>query len=453
MRRLRRQHSSTNGGSFIVRALVCAVGLGLLLPAAPAAAATVPGAPTITSVADVSTGQVNVSYSAPVDDGASPITGYEVTITGGASWLPCPVDPPGQCRVSGLTPGTSTTFRLRAINAIGTGPASAVATMTPLAPPGPDPDKPAVLPSPRVLARATFNAASNGLRVDWGSDRLGVGTLPMVTFNRDIPQKAPAERHLLVQARNDVTGATAFVAGAWGWVSNRKAVFRPKTYWPGNSTITVSSSLNGVVMGKKGSKWVVGAPSMNRSWSFRTARKLIVKVDGAKRRMTVSIDGKKVKTFGVSLGKNEWETRNGIKVIGGDKLADKTYTSQALNITDPNEQYSLDAKWNTRLTPTGEFIHAAPWAYGRIGRWNGSHGCTNMFEQDAKWIYDKTIPGDPVVYANTSGTYMEPWNGPGGLWNIPWERWLTRSALSSPNGVPVTTSPFIRTGPVTSASA
>ena len=26
---------------------------------------------------------------------------------------------------------------------------------------------------------------------------------------------------------------------------------------------------------------------------------------------------------------------------------------------------------------------------------------------------------------------MEPWNGPGGLWNIPWRAWLKKSAVNS----------------------
>ena len=440
------------------RALVVGAALAALvlpgLPAGPAAAATAPGAPLITTVTDAGAGQVVISYQAPLDDGGSPVTGYESSTTGGASWVPCTAGTAGQCTVAGLTPGTLTTFRLRALNALGAGPASAELSMTPVAQAGPDPDRPATLPTPHVNARATFDAASNGLRADWGSERLGVGTLPSITFSRDIPSKAPVERHLLVQAHNDLTGETSFVAGAWGWVSNRKVIFRPKAYWPGNSTITVTSSLNGVVMGQqKNGTWVVGAPTLNRSWTFRTARRLIAKVDGAKHVMTVTINGKKVKTFGVSLGQKDWESRNGVKVISGDKLADKTYTSQALNITDPNQQYSLDAKWNTRLTPTGEFIHTASWAYGRIGRWNGSHGCTNMFEQDARWIYERTIPGDPVVYVKTGGSMMESWNGAGGLWNIPWDQWLARSALSSPTGVPVTTSPFVRTGPTTAASA
>ena len=92
------------------------------------------------------------------------------------------------------------------------------------------------------------------------------------------------------------------------------------------------------------------------------------------------------------------------------------------------------------MTPSGEFLHTASWAYGRLGRYNGSHGCTNMFEQDAKWIFDNTIPGDVVNYIKTGGDVVEPWNGPGGLWNIPWNRWLKKSALSNASGTVDTTS-------------
>ena len=79
-------------------------------------------------------------------------------------------------------------------------------------------------------------------------------------------------------------------------------------------------------------------------------------------------------------------------------------------------------------------MHAAPWALSRLGRWNGSHGCTNMRTEDAKWIYDVTVPGDVVVYTNTGGAAVEPGNGPGGLWNIPWSQWLAKSALVSVTG-------------------
>jgi lipoprotein-anchoring transpeptidase ErfK/SrfK len=198
--------------------------------------------------------------------------------------------------------------------------------------------------------------------------------------------------------------------------------------------------VNDTVLGKSGKKYLVGSKALRKTYVFRTDRSLIATVDGAKKTMTVHVDGKKRKKFKVSLGKWGWETRNGAKVISTDKENYKVYRSESLGLDPEVEFYELPSKWNTRLTPSGEFLHTASWAYGRLGRYNGSHGCTNMFEQDAKWIFDNTIPGDVVNYIKTGGDVVEPWNGPGGLWNIPWNRWLKKSALSNASGTVDTTS-------------
>ncbi len=400
-------------------------------PVAPsplASAATAPAAPTITTVTDgIVSGQLRISYTAPASDGGSPVTSYEVTFDGGATWWPC-VGVAGTCTLTSLTNGAPYTVALRAVNAIGPGPSSIPATGTPSIPAVSDPAKPDPLPKPRAWVNATFNAASNGLGVDGSRTKLGVGTLPKLSFTRAIPDKRVVETHLKVQAILP-DGRVKKVKGAWGWMSDRSAVFRPMKYWPGNATITVTSTLDRAVMGQSGKKYIVGSRDLGTTWTFRTARKLIAKVDGAKVNMRVWIDGVKVKTFPVSLGKAEWESRNGVKVISTQKEAQKVYLSTSLGL-GPEEEYALDAPWNTRLTPTGEFIHTATWAYGRLGRYNGSHGCTNMFEADAKWIYDKTIPGDVVLYENTGGTTVQSWNGAGGLWNIPWDQWLKKSALA-----------------------
>jgi len=205
----------------------------------------------------------------------------------------------------------------------------------------------------------------------------------------------------------------------------------------GVSARWITSTLDRAVLGRSGKKFVVGSPKLATSWTFNTARKFIAKVDGRTAHMKVFIDGAKVKDFGVSLGKSGGESRNGVKVISPQKEPTHTYPSQSLGL-GPEEEYELIAPWNTRLTPTGEFIHTARWAYGRIGRYNGSHGCTNMFEQDAKWIYEKTIPGDVVEYTNTGGETVPSWNGPGGMWNIPWDQWLKRAGLHAANGKPDT---------------
>lgn len=435
--RLIRPSLPKRSSSAVVAALVTALlGLSLALAAPAAAANGVPDAPVITSVTGGSaSGQLAVNYSPPASDGGSPVTGYEVSLDGGTVWFAC-VGEVGVCPLLNLGNGRPYSVVVRATSAAGPGQTSSAMSGTPSIPAGADPDKPVTLPKPRVRVGASFNAASNSLGVDGTRTKLGVGTLPKLRFTRAIPDKAAVERHLAVTATSDLTGATKAVRGSWGWMDDRSAIFRPAKFWPGNSTITITSSLDGVVMGKTGADYVVGAKSLKTSYSFQTARSLIARVDGATYKMKVYIDGERVHTFPISLGKSEWETRNGVKVISTEKEPKHTYTSVALDIdTNVEEPYELkDIPWNTRLTPTGEFMHAAPWALGRLGRWNGSHGCTNMRVEDAKWIYDVSVPGDVVVYTNTGGATVEPGNGPGGLWNIPTSQWLAKSALVSVTG-------------------
>ena len=441
----------------VVTAAVIGV-VGVTAGAAPAIADSpnTPGAPTITSV---STGGVNgqllVAYSPPAGTAAA-ITSYQATIDGGTNWLTCSNGTSGTCPLINLPIGQKFTIQLRAVNSSGPGAASAPATGTAE---GPDPDKPGVISGAKQTVTASFNAAGNSLGVNPATTALGVGTLPRLTFNRSIIDKKVVEKHLKVTA-TDSSGAARAVAGSWGWLDDRIAVFRPTDFWPGNSTITISSTLDGAVLGKSSSGTLVGAPSLRKDYTFRTGRSLIARVDGKKHKMNIFIDGVKVKTFGVSLGQKEWETTSGVKVISSQKEPKHTYTSASLELTgsddifDPQYYNLTDVPWNTRLTPTGEFIHTAPWAYGRIGRWNGSHGCTNMFEKDAKWIYDNTIPGDVVVYSNTGGQTVSPGNGPGGLWNIAWPNWQKKSALGTGGAPdvsnPATTAPA-QTGPAATA--
>lgn len=405
-----------------MRAICVSVAAVVFIPAAAASAqeGPTPLAPVIVGV-DAAEASVVIRY-VPVEDGS--VTGYQASPDGYA-WFDCP-DSSGACSLSSLTNGREYRVSLRAVGPIGPSAPTPPVAVIPV--PTIDPAKPTDLPRPRALVTARFDPAGNGLGLRDVRSKLGVGTLPRLAFSRSIPDKKVVETHLVVTAtRSD--GRTREVAGAWGWLDDRTAVFRPKAFWPGHATVRITSTLDGAVLGKSQGRYLVGAPSLGTTYSFRTDRSLIARVDGATKQMEVFVDGKKRKTFEVSLGGPGWETRNGVKVISTAKEPDKVYRSASLGLTDPDDFYELPAKWNTRLTPTGEFLHTATWAYGRLGRYNGSHGCTNMFEADAKWIFDNTIPGDVVDYVRTGGDMMEPWNGPGGLWNIPWNRWLKKSAL------------------------
>ena len=96
-------------------------------------AAAVPGAPT-GATATAANAQASVSFTAPADDGGSPITSYTVTSSPGNHSGTCSVSP---CTVTGLTNGTAYRFAVTATNAAGTSDPSAFsAFVTPSTTPG-----------------------------------------------------------------------------------------------------------------------------------------------------------------------------------------------------------------------------------------------------------------------------------------------------------------------------
>ncbi len=118
--------------SFVVRATNI---IGLSQPSAPSAPlvlTTVPGAPSISAVAFGNT-QVSVQFTPPASNGGAPIISYTAVSTPGNFTATGSGSP---LTVSGLTNGTSYTFRVSATNVIGTGALSnASAAVTPKGPP------------------------------------------------------------------------------------------------------------------------------------------------------------------------------------------------------------------------------------------------------------------------------------------------------------------------------
>ena len=131
----------TNGTAYTFTvAAINAVGTGPASAASnsvtPAASTTtVPGAPTIKTVT-AGNGSVTVTWAAPASNGGSAITGYVITpYVGGVAKGPVTVGNVTTDTVTGLTNGTAYTFKVAAINAVGTGAQSAAsASVTPKAP-------------------------------------------------------------------------------------------------------------------------------------------------------------------------------------------------------------------------------------------------------------------------------------------------------------------------------
>lgn len=243
----------------------------------------------------------------------------------------------------------------------------------------------------------------------------GVGIIPKVTFSKEVPV---ANRKALTD-RITVTSTPTPVTGSWRWIDSTTAAFRPSTkFWPGNSTITMAANLaNARIAGTKNSADAWGSGTVTSS--FKTARALVVNLNGRSTSGYVTINGKKVKKFGISLGKSGFTTRSGIKTIT-DIIRVQRMTNEGVTNT---EQYDLQVPFAMRITDTGEFVHGAPWN-GNIGYANTSHGCSNLTYSDAQWLFNRAKYGDPVVTTGT-GRAMETWNGPGALWNIPYAKWAS----------------------------
>ena len=303
--------------------------------------------------------------------------------------------------------------------AVAAGVRSDVPTPTPTTPtptPTPTPTtppKPTSKPLPAV-------GVSVGLSPQKGS-HVGVAYPITATFSTPVQRRSVAERNMKVL----VNGTKA--AGAWYWRSRTVALYRLSGFWPGHARITVRLSLARQELATSKTHRYLGRATTSRTQSFTTGRSLVAKVNAKTHRMVVYVDGTKVRDFPTSLGKPGYETRSGIKAVM-EKYAVRHMTSVGAGITDPNDQYDLMAPWAVRITPTGEFVHGAPWAVGRLGIRNGSHGCTNLSTSNAKWFYDHSRVGDPVVTRGTPRS-MEPFNGLGAPYNLTWKQWLSHSAL------------------------
>ncbi|WP_146120031.1 fibronectin type III domain-containing protein [Leucobacter massiliensis] len=118
-----------NGTGYPVRVrAVTASGPGSASEPVTGTPAGVPAAPTLTSV-QRGDGRLTLEV-APGDDGGSPLTGYEYSADGGASWHAAG-SADGGVVVDGLANGRSATVQLRAVNAVGAGDASNALTAIP----------------------------------------------------------------------------------------------------------------------------------------------------------------------------------------------------------------------------------------------------------------------------------------------------------------------------------
>ncbi|MFJ6213861.1 Ig-like domain-containing protein [Streptomyces sp. NPDC092296] len=256
---------------------------------------------------------------------------------------------------------------------------------------------------------------------DDGSPVYGVGQPVTVQLSR--PVHDPAARQAVEHGLR-VTSEPA-VSGAWHWVDDRTLHFRPEEYWPAHATVRVAFDAEGRHISDD---LYGGTPSRI---AFRTGDRVVALVDARTDYLTFRRNGEVVRTIPVTTGKPGFETRNGIKVVLG-KEAQVRMDGETVGIpTGSADAYSLDVQWATRVTWSGEYVHAAPWSVASQGHANVSHGCTGLSTADARWFYDHVRVGDVVQVVGSNGHGMEPFDNGFGDWNLSWNDWLAGSAGGS----------------------
>ncbi|WP_433301587.1 Ig-like domain-containing protein [Actinoplanes sp. CA-030573] len=209
--------------------------------------------------------------------------------------------------------------------------------------------------------------------------------------------------------------------GVWSWTpSGTQAYYRAKDYWQSGTTLTVRIAVGGVPTGagRYGDR--------DRAATAKIGRKFEMVVDNKTKKMTVEQDGKVVKTMPVSLGRPSKPSASGTMVVM-DKLAETVFDTTD---TDGADGYRTEIQYAQRLTWSGQYIHSAPWSVGAQGHRNVSHGCVNVAPGNARWLFDKTLIGDPVKVNGTGSKlgYGDGWTP----WNVSWPEFVKGSALPVP---------------------
>ena len=275
----------------------------------------------------------------------------------------------------------------------------------------------------RQTVTFTTKPAGDQLNVTFGPDAgtYGVGEPVTASLSKPVHDRAARAR---VERALHVTSTPA-VTGSWYWVDDQNLHFRPERYWPAHATVTVSSSLSGAQI----TKGVFGGSA--KPVTFDTGDQILALTDASSHKLTFYRDGDEVRTIPVTTGKPGFDTRNGIKVVLEKQSFVQMKSSTVGIAAGSANSYDLPVHWATRVTWSGEYVHAAPWSVGSQGVANTSHGCTGMSTENAEWFFNEVRPGDIVQVVGSDGHDMEPFGNGFGDWNLSWQEWLKGSALGA----------------------
>jgi lipoprotein-anchoring transpeptidase ErfK/SrfK len=239
----------------------------------------------------------------------------------------------------------------------------------------------------------------------------GVGMPIMLIFSQPITNRAAVERSLELTTSKPVIGG-------WYWDDSEHLYFRPRDYWPADTTVSFDGHLNGV----EGAQGVYGAADLTQT--FDIGDSIIAVASTTTHHTQIYINGKLAYQWPISTGRTTLPTPDGtylsvqknnpVRMIGGGPPGSPGYYDELVN-------------YAVRFTFSGDYYHSAPWSVVDQGTTNVSHGCVNLPPEDAVTYYNLSIPGDPITV--TASTAAGKWDDGWTEWFLTWSQYLRGSAL------------------------
>ena len=241
----------------------------------PALAPNIPNVPGITKVVATGTNSAQLTFTAPLDNGGSPVTSYVATSLPGGLQTTVYQSAGGTINIANLSHSTSYTFTLTAINAAGSSLASAISASVTTATPPPPPEP--VAAAPALAAPAfTLSASSETRTVDTAATGFTISSTGGAIASFAI-SATPAGMSFststgaLTGTPTSVAGATAYTITATNATGSATATF----------TLTVTAAL--------------AAPAFTLSSSSETRT-----VDTAATGFTINSTGGAIANFAIS---------------------------------------------------------------------------------------------------------------------------------------------------------
>ncbi|MFC1418128.1 L,D-transpeptidase [Streptacidiphilus cavernicola] len=244
---------------------------------------------------------------------------------------------------------------------------------------------------------------------------VGVAMPISVVFSKPVAASARAEieKHLKLTTSVPITGA-------WHWFSSSRVDFRPKSYWPTGTKVTLDAQLTAVADGNGR----YGVHSYLHTFTIGADDEAHVYAD--RHLMKIYRNGTLVKTFPIDAGSAAYPSWSGTMAVidkSREVLMDSCSVHIACSKSDPN-YYHAYYPLAVHLTASGTYVHYSD-GDPQPGHSAGSHGCIHLSMTNAQWFYDFAREGDPVTITGTPRQAAPAYNGYADYNISDWTTWTS----------------------------